>query len=303
MESYPIEWNLRPRAGEGFGAYPTRPFLDLDQSAGILSLLRTTLRTCLNTKFRPCIVLLLFLAFTRPLKAYDYNGKWGVDVFGGLDTLAMGDVNNTLSHHGGSLNSGWEAGLDLNYGLSSNWLINLGLSEIFDQDTFNGGVISLPALSFLAGGEYVILPNVFKGFDLGILGGLEYDMLDGNTSIDPAVFNAGNGYQGSGLRSSARRQVSWSGPPVSGGGSVPTGTAPSGDTYVVTNCVGQTVGGQLSLKLKYFVTENTALALQAGYRYSHIYGVIGTQNGVSGPEGETVDYSGLISRLSATYYF
>jgi hypothetical protein len=249
------------------------------------------------------LVLLLSLAPQRRAWAYDYNGAWGLDLFGGIDTLAMGDVNKTLSEHGGSLSNGWEAGFSVDYGLSSNWLLTVGLSEIFDQDSFRGGVISLPALSFLAGGEYVVWPGLFKGFDLSVLGGIEYDMLDGNTSIDPGVFDAASGYQGSALRHSARRQVSWSGPPVTGGGSVPSGTAPSGDTYVVTNCVGETVGGQLSLKLKYFVTSQIALALQGGYRYSHIESVTGTQNGVSGPEAETVDYSGLISRLSASYFF
>ena len=216
---------------------------------------------------------------------------------GGFDTLAMGDVNKTLSQWDGNLSKGWEGGVGVSYGFTPRILANVGISEIFDQDYFNGGSISLPALSFLLGVEYVVWPGAFKDFDLSVAGGGEYDMLDGNTSIDPGQIEAETYHD-----SSLHHPEGWSGV-GGGGGAVPTGTAPSGQTYVVTNCVGQTVGAQLSLKGRYFMFTHLALGLAAGYRYAHVYNVMGTTNGVTSREQESVDYSGLITRLDATYYF
>jgi hypothetical protein len=244
----------------------------------------------MKLSFRRVALMAGLLVPALGLQAFDYAGKWGISGFGGFDTLAMGDVNNTLSNWGGSINDGWEAGVGVSYGLSSSVLIDLTGGEIFDQASFNGGSISLPALSFKLGGEYVFLPNALKDFDLSVAGGVEYDMLDGSTSIDPTVIT--------GVKSAGVSASGWG-----GGGGTPSGTAPSGAQYVVTTCVGQTVGGQLSLRGKYFVTTQCALGLEAGYRYSHIYDVNGTTNGVTSHEAETVDYSGLLSKLTITYYF
>jgi hypothetical protein len=238
---------------------------------------------------------LAFMGLTLPLRAFDYAGRWGVTGSLGADTLAMGDVNDTLSRFNGKLDAGWEADLGLSYGFTSRTLAKVSVGEIFDEASFHGGTISLPALSFMAGGEYVIVPKAFGSVDVGIGGGVEYDVLDGNTSVDPGVIAGGT----TGARA---RTAGWAGT-GGGGGAVPTGTAPSGATYVLTNCQGQTVGGQITLNGRFFATPQFAVGLEAGYRYAHVYNVIGTTNGVSGPESESVDYSGLISKLSGSYYF
>src|SRR6266478_5329914 len=100
------------------------------------------------------IMMLGFGLFSAPVQAFDYSGKFGINGSLGLNTLAMGDVNHTLSKYGGNISSGWEAGLGLSYGLSKSFLLNLGVGEIFNQSSFQGGNISLPALSFQGGGEY-----------------------------------------------------------------------------------------------------------------------------------------------------
>lgn len=236
---------------------------------------------------RSALGILMLAGLLRPagLQAFDYAGRWGLTGFGGFNTYAMGDVNDTLSQFNGSLNRGYELGLGLSYGVSSRVLVTAGFGELFNSASFDGGSISLPALSGSLRGDYVF-PKIFEAFDLSLGGGLEYDYLDGSTSVDPA--SAAGGIKAS----------SWG-----GGGGTPGGAAPSGAAYVVTTCVGSTVGAQASLGLRRFVSEQFALGAEAGYRYAHIYQVTGTTNGVSGPEKETVDYSGLILRVSGTYFF
>ena len=242
----------------------------------------------------------LFLALALaagPLRAFDYAGKWGVTLSGGYDNTSMADVNEELSKAGGNLTNGLEGNLGLSYGVTPGILITADVGELYNHDNFTGGSITLPALSFQLGEQYVAWTS--GPFDLSVCGALEYDALDGNTSIDPGTFQ-GNVSATSESRPSAsslRHASDW------GGGGTPTGTAPSGQTYIVTNCVGSTIGAQLGLKANYFFTGHIGLGLEAGYRYSHIYQVMGTTDKVTGKESETVDYSGFLSKLSASYFF
>jgi len=238
---------------------------------------------------RKSYVLLAVMAMAAgPLKAFDYAGKWGLSLSGGYDNAAMADVNEELSKAGGNLTNGLEGNISLSYGFTPAILMSLAIGELYNHDTFTGGQITLPALSFQLGEQYVAWTS--GAFDLSVCGALEYDALDGNTSIDPGTFQGDHA-------SSFRRSQDW------GGGGTPTGTAPSGQTYIVTNCVGSTIGAQLSLKGTYFFTPHIATGLEAGYRYSHIYQVTGTTDKVTGPESETVDYTGFLSKLSVSYFF
>ena len=239
-------------------------------------------------KLFPALALACLLP-SSSLLAFDYAGKVALTGFVGYDTFAMGDVNKTLNQVGGSITDGYEFGGGLSYGVTHNVMLTLGLCELRNQDSFNGGTISLPALSTYLREDY-FFTNVAKNLDLSIGGGLEYDVLDGNTSVDP------NGPAAS-IKSSG-----WAGSP-GGGGGVTVGTAPSGAQYVLTNCQGSTIGVLFSVGARYFVLPRLSINTQVGYRYSHIYAVTGTTDGQTGPEDETVDYSGLITRLEASYYF
>jgi hypothetical protein len=232
-------------------------------------------------------VLILFCLAASSLQALDYAGKWGVDLFGGANTQAMGDANKTLATVGGSIHNGFEWGLDATYGLGSNVQLALGAGEIYNSDKFNGGSIILPALSFSLGTNYM-LPRFASNFDVGLGLGAEYEWLDGETSVDPSVIPAGHidGWLGGG-----------------GGGGGGGGTTPSGGTYVVTECQGGGVGGMANLHARYFFTPNWDLLLLAGYRYAVVGHVIGTRNGFSEVEKEQVDYSGLVTRLCLGYIF
>lgn len=247
-------------------------------------------------------MLLLASVFSSSLFAFDYSNHWGVTLDGGLNTEAMGDVNSVINKYGGSLNSGEEAALTISYGFSPQVLMNVGVGEILNSASFNGGYVSLPALSIMAGGEYVVFPQLFGFLDAGFCGALEYDILDGSTSIDPGVIS---NYEGVGYQDNAHAKhpnLFWAG---SGGSTTPSGSSPSGQNYLVTDCSGSTFGGELSAKFRYFVFSHLPLGLELGYRLAHVYGVNGVQtwNGVSGPENESVDYSGFFTRLSAGYFF
>jgi hypothetical protein len=229
--------------------------------------------------------LILFCLASGSLQALDYAGKWGLDLYGGANSQAMADANKTLATVDTGIHNGYEAGGALFYGLASNWRLDLGVGEIFNHASFHGGQIALPALSIPLRCEY-ILPRFASNFDVGLGAGLEYDILDGETSVDSTVYP--NGFS-----------AGW----LPGGGGPGGGSSPSGGTYLVHSCEGTTLGGQASLHGRYFFSDHWSVLLEAGYRYSVVSHVIGSSGGVSEVEKEVVDYSGLLTRLSLGYIF